>query len=559
MPWLRDHIPEPATLRADAIAGLTTAVMLIPQGMAYAMLAGLPAIVGLYAAIVPLIAYAIAGGSKQLAVGPVAMDSLLTAAAVGAIAESGTTEYAQAAALLALLAGVVQLGLGLVRGGVLVNFLSRPVISGFTSAAAFIIAMSQLRLVLGLDLPRTTSVFEVAAAVVHNIAQVHLPTVALAGGSMVALGAMKRWAPKWPRALIVVAVGSGVAAAFNDALGLALVGSVPAGLPMPQLPDMSLDTIRELTTGAVTIAVIGFMEGISISTRLADEDGERLSADRELVALGLANIGAGLFRGYPVAGGFSRTAVNAEAGAKTKLAGFITAAIVAITVAFFTGVLAFVPKATLGAIIVMAVVGLVDLDEPRRLWTVHRPDLAMLVVTFAATLVLGIQYGVGVGVGLSVLSVLLRTTRPHTAVLGRLPGTELYRNVERFPDAITTPGVIAVRPDAQLYFGNTSALRDTLARLERACPTPLRAVIIDASGINQLDSTGERALRDLHADYARRDIALTLASVKGPVRDVLDRSGLRDVLGPAGVADSIHDAVVAVKAVEAAAAEPPAS
>ncbi|ACY14886.1 SulP family inorganic anion transporter [Haliangium ochraceum] len=530
--------------RGDIIGGLTTAVMLVPQGMAYAMLAGLPPIVGLYASVAPLVAYALVGSSRQLAVGPVAMDSLLTAAVVGAVAQSGSERYVELAALLAIMVGVLQVLLGLVRGGFLVNFLSRPVVSGFTSAAAIVIAVSQLGLLTGVSLPRSTSVIEVLGAFFGRIGDIHTPTLAMAAGAVLALVLMKRYAPKWPRALLVVVAGVIVAGPLGLAeRGLAVVGDIPAGLPTPALPSFELADIETLAMGALTIAFVAFMEGISVSTKLAEAQGTRVNPNREFLALGLANLASGLSRGYPVAGGFSRTAVNADAGAQSKRAGLITAAVVALVLGLLTGALRDVPRAVLGAIILTAVAGLIDLAEPRRLLRIKRIDLGMLLATFAATLLLGIQQGILVGVGLSLLVMLVRTTQPHTAVLGKLPGTTVYRNVERYAEAETEPGVLAVRLDAQLYFGNVSYLRDTLAALEERRETPLRAVILDATGINQLDSSAEQALRDLYEGYRRRGIPLLLAGLKGPVRDVLGRSGLMDELGTERVFFEVHEAM----------------
>lgn len=541
-------LPTPAELRADVVAGLTTAVMLVPQAMAYALLAGLPPYVGLYAAAVPPLAYALTGSSRELAVGPVAIDSLLTAATVMVLADSGTDRYIEVAAVLALLVGVIQAGLGLIRGGFLVNFLSRPVVSGFMSAAALVIAASQLRTVLGLELPRSPSVFEVLQSVWARLGDVHLPTAALAAATMACLWAMRRWAPKWPRALIVVVAGIVIAGPLGLAdSGLGVVGAIPPGLPSLSIPAYDPGLWMQLATGAVTIAFISFMEGISISTKLAEKSKRRVRPDREFFSLGIANVASGLFGGYPVAGGLSRTAVNAEAGAATKLSGVITALAVLLTLAFFTDALHNVPTATLGAIIIMAVVKLIDYREPSRLWKMKRTDLAVLLATFAATLLFGIREGILSGVGLSIGVLVVRTTRPHTAVLGRLPGTQAYRNVVRFPNAVPQPGILILRLDAQLYFGNVTFLRDSLARLESEHPDELRGVVLDTSGINQLDSSAEKALSDILEDYRARGIRLLFANVKGPVRDVMVRSGLLKKIGPHDLALRIHDAVVAIQ------------
>ena len=527
--------------RANLAAGFTTAVMLLPQAMAYALLAGLPPFVGLYAAVVPLLAYASLGSSRQLAIGPAAMDSLLTAAVVGGVAQTGTAHYVELAALLAVMVGTAQLILGAIKGGFLVNFLSRPVVSGFTSAAALIIAVSQLRLILGLDLPRSSFIFQILSEVFNKMDIIHLPTTFLALISMFALWAMKRWAPRWPRALLVVFLGTLIAILFDRIdHGVAVIGAVPSGLPSFRFPKFSFEDLRMMATGAVTLAFVGFMESISISTKLADTSGDKIRPNNEFLALGLANVSAGFFGGYPVAGGLSRTAVNAEAGAQSKIAGVMTAGIVALTLAFFTDLLRFVPKASLGAIILMAVLNLIDLREPKRLWRIKRADFAMLAATFAATLGLGIQEGILAGVGLSLFLLVIRTTQPHSAVLGYLPNEDVYRNIDRFPSAITEPGVIILRLDAQLYFGNVSFLRERLAQLENDAPQPLKAVVIDASAINQLDSSAETALRELFENYRSRGVEFILAGPIGPVRDVLDKSGLHAQLGERLVWDVHH-------------------
>jgi SulP family sulfate permease len=371
---------------------------------------------------------------------------------------------------------------------------------------------------------------------------------------MLGLWALKRWLPRWPRALIVlVAAGISGFVLGLEAQGVATVGLAPAGLPRPAFPVVDVATLRSLIIPALTIAFVCFMESISVAKRLAEGTPHRIAANRELVALGFANIASGLFHGYPIAGGFSRSAVNADAGARTRMAGVFTALFVAASLTWLTDALASVPQAALGAIIVMAVGGLVDTAEPRRLWQIKRLDLGMLIVTFLATLSLGIQQGVLSGVGLSLVVMAVRTTRPHTAVLGRLPGTQVYRNVLRFPDAVTLPSILIVRLDAQLYFGNVSFLRDSLERLEAehnasAATQPLEAVIIDGSGINHLDSSAERALATLHHAYAERGIVLLMANVKGPVRDVLERSGLAEALGGQRMAFHVHDAVLRLEA-----------
>jgi len=532
-------------LGGDVVAGLTTAVMLVPQAMAYAMLAGLPPIMGLYASVFPLFVYALFGSSRELAVGPVAMVSLLVASGVGAVAEPGSATYVAYAITLALMVGLIQLAMGITRLGFLVNFLSHPVVSGFTSAAALIIGLSQLKHLLGVDIPRSHHVHEVLLEAGRRLGEVDPATLAIGVGAIALLLGLKRFAPRFPRALAVVVLGAGAVAGLGLAdAGVAIVGNVPAGLPSPAVPTLSLDVLEALLPTALAISFVGFMESISVAAAFARRRKYEVDANQELVALGLANVVGGLFRGYPVTGGFSRTAVNAQAGSRTPLASMITAAGVAVALLFLTPLFYYLPKAVLAAIIMTAVFGLVDVAEVRHLWKVKRSDLALLGTTFFATLGLGIEEGILVGVGASLALLVFRTTRPHVAVLGRRPNG-IYRNVERHPDAVPEPGVLAVRLDAQFYFGNVNFLRETLRRVERDRDEPLRAVVIDASGINQIDSSATGALAEIQESYAERGIALYLANLKGPVLDVLRRTDVLENLGEDHLFDRVEEAVAA--------------
>ena len=545
--WLRGYPRE--NLRGDVLAGLTTAVLLVPQAMAYAMLAGLPPIYGLYASTVPLVVYALFGTSRQLAVGPVAMVSLLVAAAVGALAEPGSPAYIESAVLMATLVGGVMLTLGLLRAGFVTNFLSHPVIAGFTAAAAFVIGFSQLTHLLGLDLPRTHLVHETVLAVVDQIGAI-APVTALIGGlSVVLLVALQRFAPGFPRALTVVVLGSAAVALFGlDAHGVAIVGDVPAGFPAPSLPVFDVERVAALAPTAFAIALIAYVESISVARAFARKARQDIDPNQELVGLGAANLAGSLFSGYPVTGGFSRTAVNAQAGARTGVAALVTALVVTFTLLFLTPAFRYLPKATLAAVIMVAVFGLIDLSEVRKLWKVKRADLAMMGLTFAATLALGIEQGILVGVGTSLLAFVVRTTHPHTAVLGRLPGSNTYRNVKNYPDAETLPGLLILRMDAQLYFGNVMFLKNALRELEASSSCPLKAVVFDASSINQLDSSADDALVEIAEDYAERGIQLFFASVKGPVQEVMSASGLAERLGETHYFLELHDAVEAAAA-----------
>ncbi len=555
MSWLIRQIPLLKTLRAydrttarsDVLAGLTTAVMLIPQGMAYAMIAGLPAIYGLYASLVPLAVYALFGSSRQLAVGPVAMVSLLVAAGVGQLAETGSDAFVAYAILLALMVGALQLGMGVLRLGFVVNFMSHPVISGFTSAAALIIGLSQLKHLLGVSIPRSHHVHVIAAAAWSQIDQTHFLTLGLGAVAIAALVALKKLAPKFPRALVVVVLSTVLVWGLDlGNRGVAIVGDVPAGLPPLSVPTLDWGAARQLIGVAVAIALVGFMESIAVAKKYARDNKYEVDANRELVGLGLANVVGAFVGAFPVTGGFSRTAVNAQAGAKTNVAGLVTAAIIGFALLLLTPLFHFLPKAVLAAIIMTAVFGLIDVAEVKHLWRVKRSDLAMLALTFAVTLSLGIEPGILTGILASLAMVVLRSTRPHVAVLGRVPGTRAFRNIERFENATTTARVFAVRLDAQIYFGNVNFLKETLDALEPK-ERAVHHVVVDASGINQIDSSGELAFREILEGYRARSIDFRLANVKGPVRDVLVRSGFVQDLGTDHLHLSVHDAMSVIE------------
>ena len=542
--WLRAY--QRGDLRGDLTAGLTVAVMLVPQAMAYAMLAGLPPIVGLYASTIPLALYALLGSSRHLAVGPVAMVSLLVASGVGALAGAGTAEYAIYAVILAAMVGVMQLAMGVFRLGFLVTLLSHPVISGFTSAAALIIGFSQVKHLFGVDIARGQQIHEIVFAVIRQASAINLWTLAIGVTSIALLLGLKRWKRSFPGALVVVVLGSLAAWLFDlPGRGVAIVGDVPAGLPgfsipLPEIADVGI--LRQLLPTAVVIALVGFMESISVAKAFARRNRYDIDANRELVGLGVANIAAGLFSGYPVTGGFSRTAVNAQAGARSPLASLITAAMIALTLVFFTPWFYFLPQATLAAIIMAAVASLIDFHEARRLARVNRPDFAMLLVTFIGTLTLGLETGIAIGVVTSLAWFVVQANRPHFAVLGRLPGTDVFRNINRFEEAETVPGALILRIDGPIYFGNTDYLKRALARLDSE-REGLAAVIIDASAISRIDSSADAVLHDIAEDYQRRGIVLFVAGPNGPVRDAMRRSGLREQIGSGHFTRTVAEAV----------------
>lgn len=547
-----DRIPLVASLRGasgdqvrgDVVAGLTTAVMLVPQAMAYALLAGLDPIVGLYASTIPLALYALFGSSRELAVGPVAMVSLLVATAIASLGITDPAETLAVAALLALLVGGIQLVMGLVRLGFLVKFLSHPVLVGFTAAAALIIGASQLKHVLGVNIARSHYVHETLIAAAEQASSINATALAIAALSVGALISLKHLAPRFPRFLFVVAAAT--VAVFATGANVATVGTVPGGLPSPSLPATSWQLVADLLPIALTISLIAFMESIAVAKSFARKNRVEVDPDQELRALGLANLAAGIFRGYPITGGFSRTAVNAQAGARSGLASLTTAIVVALSLLFLTPLFFYLPKAVLAAIILTAVAGLINVGELRHLWRVSRPDFALAGITFVATLSLGIELGIVLGVAASILWFVASVSKPHIAVLGRVPGTRTYRNLNRNPEAEGVDGVLAVRIDAPLFFANTAFLKKSLRSLEASDATPVEAVVIDASAIGSVDASGAEALLEMLEDYAARGKRYSLAAVRGPVLDVLkaaDEDGLLEGNVAMNVARAVDDLV----------------
>ena len=536
-------------LTGDLSAGLTVGVMLIPQGMAYALIAGLPPIYGLYASLVPLVIYALFGTSRQLAVGPVAMVSLLVAAAVGPIAGGDTQLYIGLALLLSLMVGLLQFGLGLARFGFLVNFLSHPVLAGFTSAAALIIGLSQLKHLLGISIERSHYIHEILWTAVQKAGAVDPMTLALGLGSIALLVGLQWWKKSFPGALAAVVVTTLATWGFGlQEMGVAIVGSVPSGLPAPTMPPMDAGAVGNLVPSALAIGLVGFMESIAVAKVYAARHRYEVDANKELVGLGLANVAGAFFSAYPTTGGFSRTAVNDQAGAQTNLAAIFSAGIIALTLLFLTPLFYFLPKAVLAAIVMVAVFGLIEWEEVVHLWHVDRTDLALMGVTFTATLGLGIEQGILTGVIVSLIAVIYQTSQPHTAIMGRLPDTSTYRNLRRNPEALTKSHVVVVRMDANLYFANASAFKDLVLEADVKSPA-LQTIVIDMYPVNRIDSTGVEALEEVIETCRRHGVTVLLAGVKGPVRDVLDDAGVSNDLGVDNFFLEVHAAVQRAEAI----------
>ena len=540
--WLPKY--KRAYLKGDVSAGLTVGIMLIPQGMAYAMLAGLPPIYGLYASILPILLYAIFGSSRHLAVGPVAMVSLLVAAGVGSLTSDMNT-YIQLAILLAFMVGSLQFLMGVFRLGFLVNFLSHPVVSGFTSAAALIIGLSQLKHLLGIPIPRSNHVHEIILQALKLIQETNLYTLGIGLAAIAIMLFIKKIKFLIPGPLVIVVVGIlSVWALGLDQYGVQIVKNVPKGLPEFSLPSFDLVSVQKLIPFALTIAFISFMESIAVAKAVQNKHKNyEIVPNQELLALGIANIGGAFLQSFPTTGGFSRTAVNDQAGANTGLAAIFSAGLIMLTLLFLTPLFYYLPNAILAAIIMVAVFGLIDFNEAKNLWNHYRPDFWMWAVTFSGTLVLGIEEGVLIGVILSIAMIIYQTTKPHIAVLGKIPGKPHYRNIERFKQLEERSDVLIIRFDARLYYANVSYFLETSKKLIQQKGDALKLFILDADSINGIDSTGMHALEDL-ANYCRnKEIRFQIAGLKGPIRDLFHSFGLFQNLEPENFFFRIQHAV----------------
>lgn len=510
-------------LSGDMSAGLIVAIMLIPQGMAYAMLAGLPPVIGLYASTIPLIIYALFGTSRQLAVGPVAIVSLLVLAGVSTIAEPGTNEYISLTLLLMLMIGLIQFLIGVLRLGFLVNFLSHAVISGFTSAAAIIIGVSQLKDLIGVKLEASNALMQLVEAV-GKIDEINPVTFSVGVGSIILLLLFKKYIRKIPGPIVVVALSIVIVSQLNlDQYGLSIVGEVPQGLPTFSLPAISLESVIALLPIALTISFVGFMESIAMAKAIAAKEKYKVEPNKELIGLGLANVGGSFFSAYPVTGGFSRSAVNYESGARTPLATIITAILIIFTLLFFTSFFYYLPNAVLAAIIMVAVYGLIDIKEAKYLFKIRQVDGWIWVVTFLATIFIGIEQGIIIGLVFSLLVFIVRSAYPHVAELGYLRKQNVYRNIKRYPDAETDPNILIFRVDASLYFANMTFLEDKLCG-RVAEKRDLQWVILDFSGVNSIDAVAIHSLEGIMESCGKGEVQFLFSGIKGPVMDLLKKA-----------------------------------
>ncbi|WP_170391535.1 SulP family inorganic anion transporter [Ruegeria arenilitoris] len=540
--WGRRY--DRAALSNDLIAAVIVTIMLIPQSLAYALLAGLPPEAGIYASIVPIILYAIFGTSRALAVGPVAVVSLLTASAVGQVAEQGTAGYAVAALTLAFLSGGFLVLLGAFRLGFLANFLSHPVIAGFITASGILIATSQLKHILGVSahghtlpemlgsifvhLDQTSGITVVigvlATAFLFWVRKNLKPTLRRMGVPPLLADVLTKAGPV---AAVVVTTVS-VWAVGLDARGVKIVGEVPQSLPPLTLPGLSSDLIGALLVPAILISIIGFVESISVAQTLAAKKRQRVDPDQELIGLGAANLGAAFTGGFPVTGGFSRSVVNFDAGAETPAAGAFTAVGLAVAALFLTPLVYFLPKATLAATIIVAVLSLVDFSILKKTWGYSRADFTAVAATIVLTLMAGVEAGVASGVAISILLHLYKTSRPHVAELGLVPGTQHFRNILRHK-VQTDPTLVTLRVDESLYFVNARFLEDLVqSRVTEGCE--IRNVVLMFSAVNEVDFSALESLEAINHRLRDMGVGLHLSEVKGPVMDRLKQSHFLDEL-----------------------------
>jgi len=541
--WLPAY--NKSLFKDDLVAGIIVGIILIPQGIAYALIAGLPPIYGLYCAIVPQVMYAIFGSSRQVAIGPVAMDSLIVATGVSTLALAGSDSYISIAILLALLVGMIQFFMGIFSLGFIVNFLSKPVITGFTSAIALIIGLNQFGNLFGVDFIQSDQIQYIVKDIWFRFMNYNYQTTLIGGISMVLIIVFRKINKKIPNALIVVTFGILLIKYFEKSFeDVAIIRDIPSGLPSFGIPDFDIDQIRELFPIALTLVMVGYLETISIGKSLeAKQEAYRIRPNQELLALGISNIVGSLFQSYPISSSFSRSAVNQESGAKTGMAALISVAMVIFTVLFLTPLFYYLPKTVLAAIIIVAVFGLINLREAVYLWKVNQLDFWLMLATFTGTLVLGIEFGIIVGVGLSLIVLIFRTSRPYVTELGKVPNSNFYRNKNRFEEVIIESDILIFRFDAQLFYANSTYFRDKLDTMVYEKGAALQLIVLDAESINRVDSTGVEMLKESIKYYQKKQISFFLAGVKGPVRDDLFRSEILSIIDVNHFFMRVNDAV----------------
>ncbi len=533
--------------RTDFLAGLTIAVLLVPQGISYAYLAGLPPQYGLYAGLVPLFVYALFASTPYLHIGPVALTSILIISGISQIpgVEIGSEHYIELVLLTGLLVGILQFFLGVFKLGITANFLSRPVIAGFTSAAAIIITVSQMKDVMGVELGQFKFLHQKCLGLLSVCMESQLIPLLMGMSSIAIIFILKKINRLIPSALIVLTIGSAVTWYFGlDAKGLNIIGQVKVGLPSFRMYHFDLDMIRSILPTVITLTIFGAVECLTISKALASKDPKAsIRANQEFVGIGISKILGSFFQAMPTSGSFSRSALLYNLQAKTAVATIVSAVIVGMVLLFLSPMLYYVPFAILAAIIITSVLNLFEYQEAKFLWQYHRRDFWNMAITFLVTLIIGIQQGVLIGVILSIIKVLMKSAEPHVAILGQLPGTNIYKNVNRFEEAVVPPNMLIVRFDDELYFANAAFFIETFKSFVMPNPKGIKAVVLDASGMNGIDSVGIRAFDEVLNFYNDRNIEFNICKAIGPVRDILSSTGMMERLGSHNNFLAIQDAV----------------
>ncbi len=527
------------------MAGVTVGVILIPQAIAYALLMGTPPIYGLYACLIPLLLYAVFGTSRQLSIGPVAVTAILVMSGVSQIAVPFTPEFVSLVIFSGLLIGLLQILLSLLRMGFLVNLISQPVISGFISAAAIIIIVSQLSESLGIKIPSFDYAHQSLWFVFQNISAVHLITFGMCFGSIIVMLILKKWKRSFPGALFVLVLTTLVTIVFDlKRLGLSVIEDVPKGLPSFVIPEMNYDSMIALMPSVLTVTFIGYVGSIGIAKSLEMKNRDHIvRPNQELLALGIAKVIGSFFQAIPSSGSYSRSAINDEAGGKTTVSSIITVLMVIISLLFLTPFFYYIPKAVLAAIILVSVFGLINFSEAKYLLKLRRREFITMFMTFVGTLVFGVEKGIFIGVILSYVFLQYYSARPHIAELVHIPNTNYYRNINRFPEAKRSLQYLIIRFDDQLYFANTNYFKEAiLSYIEKRNPLP-KFLILDSTNIHDIDSTGLHVLEDIHRFLEESGVQLLISGTIGPVRDFLKRSGFTDTLGKQHNFLNIEDAV----------------
>ena len=530
-------------LRPDLIAGLAIWAVTVPQSLAYAGIAGVPAVYGLYTVPLAMVGYAIFGTSRTLSVGPDSATVVLSAVTVGALVAQGSDDYIALSATLALLVGVLFVIFGLLRLGWVANFLSHPVMKGFIQGLALIVIVGQLPKLFGIE-GGDGNFFEQLWVIITSLAESNLATVAVGFASLALLYALKRYIPKAPSALITVILAILVVTVFNlEESGVDVVGTIDTGLPPIGLPGGNFDQLSALIGGAMAIVLVGYTESLGAANAAAATTGEEIDPNQEMIALGASNLGSGLSSGFVAAGSLSRTSVVVDSGGKSQMVSLANAFLVLLTLIFLMPFFQNLPQATLGAIVIQAMMGMVDLDYFRRMYRISKPEFVYASATFLGELLVGVLFGVLMGVIISLLVIIRRTSRPNTATIGKIPGEETFRDVKLHPEAKTYPGLLIFRFDSELYFPNADYFSSEVRRHIAEAAELVREVLVNAEEINGIDTTGVDQLIKLREDLDKLNIRFGMAHVKGAVRDLMSVTGAVEAIGDENIFESVQDGI----------------